>query len=166
MKLALTSALFGLAFSSAVAAQDAPGSGWSKDPASGCRFVAPRSLPPGPTYWIGDCAGGKASGLGVLRRRDGAVAGEAFYGQLKDGVPVVGVIDTRRGNEGGYVVGRWKDGDLVINEDGPWQDRADAFTAAASAARAASAAFKAQKNEASARFYAKQAEILDEQLDG
>src|SRR4051794_15545606 len=28
---------------------------WSQDPASKCRFVAPRSLPSGPTYWTGAC---------------------------------------------------------------------------------------------------------------
>lgn len=166
MKPALLSALFALAFTSTVASQEMPDAGWAKDPASGCSFKAPRSLPSGPTYWIGDCTGGKATGLGVLRRRDGTVAGEAFYGELKNGVPVIGVIDTRRDDQGGFVLGRWKDGDLVSNDDNPWQDRADAFTTAASAARAASAVFRSQKNEVSASFYAQQAEMLAEQLDG
>lgn len=165
MKPALIIALLGLAFTANAANPGAPKVGWSKDPASGCQFLSPRSLPAGPTYWIGACPGGKADGLGVLRRRDGADAGEVFYGELKDGVPVIGVIDTARGNQGGLIAGRWKDGDLATNEDNAWQDNADAFTAASRAAQAASAVFKAQKNEASARYYAQQAKMLDEQMD-
>lgn len=165
MKPALIIALLGLAFTAMAASPDTPEAGWLKDPASGCQFRAPRSLPSGPTYWIGACPGGKADGLGVLRRRDGADAGEVFYGELKDGVPAIGVIDTARGNQGGLIAGRWKDGDLTTGEDSVWQDNTDAFTAASKAAQAASAVFKAQNNEASARYYAQQAKMLDEQMD-
>lgn len=165
MKPALIIALLGLAFTAMAASPDTPDDGWLKDPASGCQFLAPRSLPSGPTYWIGACPSGKADGLGVLRRRDGAEAGEVFYGELKDGVPVLGVTDTARGNLGGLIAGRWKDGDLATGEDSVWQDNTDAFTAASKAAQAASAVFKAQNNEASARYYAQQAKMLDEQMD-
>ncbi|MBK0027149.1 hypothetical protein IAE57_13330 [Stenotrophomonas sp. S48] len=164
MKPALIIALLGLAIAANAAGPAAPEAGWSKDPVSGCQFVPPRSLP-GPFYWIGACPGGKADGRGVLRRRNGAEAGEVFYGELKDGVPVIGVIDTARGKQGGLIAGRWKDGDLTTGEDSVWQDNANAFTAARKAAQAASAVFKAQNNEASARYYAQQAKMLDEQVD-
>ena len=165
MKPALIIALLGLAFTANADNPVAPKAGWSRDPASGCQFLPPRSLPSGPTYWIGACPDGKADGLGVLRRRDGAAAGEVFYGELKGGVPVVGVVDTARGNQGGLIAGRWKDGDRATREDSAWQDNADAFTAASKAAQAASALFKAQKNEASARYYVQQAKMLDKQMD-
>jgi hypothetical protein len=137
---------------------------WSQDPSTKCRFVMPRSLPSGPTYWTGACPGGKASGLGMLRRRDGGQSGEVFFGELRDGVPTLGVIDTSRGNEGGYIAGRFLDGDLGQGEV-KWQDRADAFNVAASAARAVSSRFRAQKNPASARFYERQAKLLESQIE-
>jgi hypothetical protein len=140
----------------AVAAQD----GWAQDPGSKCSFQAPRSLTSGPTNWIGDCAGGKASGLGVLVRRDGGKAVATFYGELRGGVPVIGAINV----DGGYVVGKFVNGDLVQDELEP-QVRIDSFTVAAKAARAASARFQAQKNAASARFYADAAKQLDMQVE-
>ncbi len=131
---------------------------WSQDPASKCRFVAPKSLTAGPTNWIGDCPGGKASGLGALVRRDGGKAVASFYGELRDGVPVIGAINV----DGGYVVGKFTGDDLVQGDLEP-QVRIDSFNVAAKAARAVSARFQAQKNAASARFYAQVAEQLDQQ---
>lgn len=66
---------------------------WSQDPGSHCKFVAPASLTSGPTFWIGACVDGKASGEGMLRRRDGDRPGPAFFGRMKDGVPQLGVVD-------------------------------------------------------------------------
>lgn len=136
------------------------GLAWAQDPTSKCRFVAPRSLTAGPTYWTGACPGGKASGLGMLRRRDGGTAGAAFYGELRNGVPVIGAINV----DGGYVVGKFVGGDLVQGDLEP-QVRIDSFTVAAKAARAVSARFTAQKNAGSARYYAQIARQLDQQVE-
>lgn len=133
---------------------------WSQDPGSKCRFVAPKSLTSGPTNWIGDCPAGKASGLGVLVRRDAGKATATFYGELRDGVPVIGAINV----DGGYVVGKFTGDDLVQGDLEP-QVRIDSFTVAAKAARAVSARFQAQKNAASARFYADAAKQLDQQVE-
>ncbi|GEM_PF-975973 len=133
---------------------------WSQDPGSKCSFVAPKSLTAGPTNWIGECPGGKASGLGVLVRRDGGKATATFYGELRAGVPVIGAINV----DGGYVVGKFTGDDLVQDGLEP-QVRIDSFNVAAKAARAASARFQAQKNAASARFYADAAKQLDLQVE-
>lgn len=135
------------------------GLSWSQDPTTKCRFVPPRSLPAGPTYWTGDCPGGKANGLGMLRRRDGAQAGAAFYGEMRDGVPVIGAID----NEG-YVVGKFVDGDLVQDDLEP-QVAIDSFLVAAKAARAVSTRFHQQNNAGSARLYSNVAEQLETQIE-
>ena len=95
--LALTIVIF--SFSPSGHAQErSTGMMWSKDPTTRCEFVSPISLTAGPTYWVGACPGNKASGLGMLRRRDGDRAGAAFYGEMKNGVPVIeGVhIDTMK----------------------------------------------------------------------
>jgi hypothetical protein len=151
-------ALFGGIATAASAGQGALA--WSQDPASKCRFVAPRSLTARPTYWTGACPGGKATGLGMLRRRDAGRTGAAFYGEVRNGVPVIGAISV----DGGYVVGKFVGGDLVQGDLEP-QVRIDSFIAAAKGARAVSARFKAQKNAASARFYAQVARQLDEQVE-
>ncbi|MET0246678.1 MAG: hypothetical protein ABW182_08030 [Sphingomonas sp.] len=136
------------------------GQSWSQDPGSKCRFVAPASLTAGPTYWTGACPGGKASGIGMLRRRDGGKSGPAFYGELADGVPKIGVVDL----DGQYRVGRFVDGDIGGKELEA-NERLTAFRTAARAARAVSARFAAQKNSASARLYADVARTLDMQIE-
>lgn len=134
---------------------------WSQDPVSKCRFVAPRSLPIGPTYWTGTCTDGKASGLGMLRRRDGNQSGEAFYGEFQAGVPRIGVIDMRKENSGGFIAGTFANGDVGQGEG---QEIADAFDTAAKAARAVSSHFQTQQNTASASYYEQQATTLEEQI--
>jgi hypothetical protein len=142
-------------------AQDAAaGATWSRDPASHCEFVSPISLTVGPTYWTGACAGNKASGLGMLRRRDGNQAGPAFYGEMQNGVPVIGVID----NEG-YRIGRISNGDIGGNAELEPQDRLDAFRAAANAARAVGAHYAKEGNTASSRHYEEIAQQLDMQIE-
>lgn len=137
---------------------------WRADPETGCRFVAPRSMPAGRIHWIGECPEGQASGPGMLRRREGGQAAQAFYGEMKDGVPVVGAIDMSDGVTGGYVIGRYDGGDLSTRE-GVFQDRMDAFDTAARAARTVSAHYAARGNASSAAYYARQAEMLDEQIE-
>lgn len=134
---------------------------WSRDPSGGCGFVVPRSLGSGPVFWTGDCPNGKAEGHGMLRRRDGARAGAAFYGEMREGVPRIGVVEV----DGGYRAGEFRDGEIGEG-DLEWQLRLDAFNAAARAARAVSAAYRAQGNAASARHYESVARQLERQNDG
>jgi len=138
----------------------AGGQKWSKDPTSQCEFVSPVSLTAGPTYWVGECTANKATGFGMLRRRDGNQAGPAFYGEMHAGVPMIGVID----NEG-YRVGRFKDGDIGGDAELEFQVRMDAFEAAARAAREVGSRYTKQGNQASARLYEGVAKQLEEQIE-
>ncbi len=153
------------AFVAASSAVSAAGPGaemrWLQDPATGCRFVAPASLAAEPIHWTGGCPGGKASGLGMLRSRTGAKAGHAFYGELRDGVPVIGAIDF----DDGFRVGRFVDGDIGTR-DTEWQQRHDGFEAALRAARRVGDHYAAQNNAASARHYRAVAKKLETQLEG
>jgi hypothetical protein len=133
---------------------------WSKDPASHCEFVSPVSLTTGPTYWTGACADNKASGPGMLRRRDGDRAGPAFYGDMQAGIPVIGVIDDE-----GYRVGQFKNGDIGGDAELEPQVRLDAFRAAAKAAREVAALYAKQGNAASSRHYETVAQQLDMQIE-
>ncbi|HEY4202819.1 MAG TPA: hypothetical protein VGM83_19890 [Devosiaceae bacterium] len=134
---------------------------WTEDPASRCRFVAPKSLTAGPTFWVGDCPNGKASGLGMLRRRDGDHVGPAFYGKMQEGVPQLGVID----DDEGYRVGAFHDGDIGTDRELEPQVRLDAFRVATDAARQVSATYRAENNPASGKFYEDVATMLDQQIE-
>jgi len=134
---------------------------WSQDPGNHCNFVAPYSLTSGPTFWIGACVDGKASGEGMLRRRDGDKAGAAFFGRMKDGVPEIGVVDLSEG----YKAGSFTDGDIGGQAESDPQNRIDAFRVAAEAARSVSTKYAAEKNARSARFYEELAKTLEQQTD-
>ncbi|RUM22328.1 hypothetical protein EFQ99_24970 [Rhizobium vallis] len=139
----------------------AAGLQWSQDPGSHCKFVAPSSLTSGPTFWIGACVDGKASGEGMLRRRDGDMAGAAFFGRMKDGVPEIGVVDLGEG----YKAGSFSDGDIGGQAESDPQDRIDAFRITAEAARLVGAKYAAEKNAGSARHYEELAKTLEQQTD-
>ncbi|HEY4251812.1 MAG TPA: hypothetical protein VGM87_11445 [Roseomonas sp.] len=143
------------------AGQTADGRAWSQDPGTRCRFVAPRSLTAGPTTWSGACPDGRASGIGMLRRRDGAVAGFAFFGKMRDGIPQLGVVDLGDG----YQAGRFTAGDIGVERSVEMQVTIDAFTIAATAARAVSARYAAEHNAASARYYESIAKTLENQIE-
>ncbi|MFS8147354.1 hypothetical protein [Rhizobium sp. R635] len=134
---------------------------WTQDPGSHCKFVAPASLTSGPTFWIGACVEGKASGEGMLRRRDGDKAGAAFFGRMKDGIPEIGVVDLTDG----YRAGNFSDGDIGGQTESDPQNRIDAFRIAAEAARLISAKYAAEKNAGSARHYEELAKTLEQQTD-
>ncbi|WP_245442192.1 hypothetical protein [Rhizobium chutanense] len=134
---------------------------WTQDPSSHCKFVAPASLSSGPTFWIGACVDGKASGEGMLRRRDGDKAGAAFFGRMKDGLPEIGVVDLTEG----YRAGSFSDGDIGGQAESDPQDQIDAFRIAARAARSVSAQYAAEKNSGSARLYEELAKTLEQQTD-
>ncbi len=134
---------------------------WARDPATGCTFQPPVSVADGPVFWTGPCPGDRASGLGMLRRRDGETPGAAFFGEIRDGVPVIGVVQV----EGGYEVGRYRDGLLTSARlrSLEFQERLDAFRTAARAARAVAARFRDGGNAGSAAHYEGVARVLDEQ---
>ena len=150
-----------IAFASIAHAQE-PVNGliWTGDPASHCEFVSPLSLTVGPTYWTGACPGNKASGLGMLRRRDGDRAGPAFYGQMRAGVPVIGVIDDE-----GYRVGAFSNGDIGGDTQQEPQVGLDAFRLAAEAAREVAGRYARDGNAASARHYEAVAKQLEDQVE-
>jgi len=132
---------------------------WALDPATKCRFVTPKSLGASNVHWIGACPDGKASGLGLLLRRGAAKAGPAFYGALRDGVPWIGVVE-----DNGFRAGRVVAGEIGSGEVAP-QERMDAFTTAAKAARAVSAHYAGHRNSASAQYYVEVAKRLEMQID-
>jgi hypothetical protein len=134
---------------------------WSQDPGTHCKFVAPASLTSGPTFWIGSCIDGKASGEGMLRRRDGGQAGPAFFGRLKKGIPEIGVIDLAEG----YRAGSFRDGDIGGGAEPDPQNRIDAFRMAAGAARSISVKYAAENNAGSAHLYEELAKTLELQTD-
>ena len=134
---------------------------WSQDPGTHCKFVAPASLTSGPTFWIGSCIDGKASGEGMLRRRDGGQAGPAFFGRLKKGIPEIGVIDLAEG----YRAGSFRNGDIGGQAEPEPQNRIDAFRIAAEAARSVSAHYAAENNAGSAHIYEELAKTLEQQTD-
>ncbi len=136
---------------------------WSKDASIECSFVAPASLGDGPKSWIGSCPGGseaKATGIGMLRTRNGDKPGPAFYGEMRAGVPIIGVVDD--GN--GYQAGLFANGDIGLG-DQEKQDVTDSFEFAVIAAKRVSEHYAAQKNAASAKYYKDVAKKLDKQLD-
>ncbi|OWV97205.1 hypothetical protein [Rhizobium sp. R693] len=134
---------------------------WSEDPTSRCQFVAPASLTVGPAFWTGACVNGKASGTGMLRRGDGNRAGPAFFGQMKDGLPELGVIDLADG----YRAGRFSGDDIASPAELEPQVRIDAFRIAAEAARQVSARYAAKNNAASAKLYDGIARTLELQIE-
>ncbi|MBB4571591.1 hypothetical protein [Rhizobium leucaenae] len=134
---------------------------WLQDPNTHCRFVAPASLTAGPTFWTGTCTDGKASGSGMLRRRDGNRAGAAFFGQMKDGIPQIGVVDLGDG----YRAGTFDQDDIGGRAESEPQVRIDAFRAAIEATRFVSAKYKVENNPGSAQLYETLAKTFEAQLD-
>ncbi|WP_075856895.1 hypothetical protein [Rhizobium hainanense] len=152
-------AIIGVSTSTALAGSEAIE--WSKDPATLCEFVAPESLTKGPTFWTGACVNGKASGTGMLRRRDGNRGGPAFFGQMKNGLPQLGVIDLGSG----YRINTSRDSDIRASAETEPQIRIDAFRVAADAARQIGAKYAAEKNTASAQYYNTIAKTLELQIE-
>lgn len=134
---------------------------WSHDPVSRCQFVAPTSLTNGPAFWTGACVDGKASGSGMLRRRDGNRAGPAFFGRMKNGIPEIGVADLGDG----YRAGTFSDDDIGGQAELEPQVKIDAFRIAAEAARQVGAKYAAEKNTASAQHYDGIAKTLELQIE-
>ena len=124
-----------------------------------CAFEPPDGWDREATRWDGPCVGGRAQGSGVLKEYRGQEVRRLFFGEMKDGAPVLGVIDQPEG----YVAGRFSEGRQIGSD--ARQDYIRAFDAAAKAAQHVSTRFSQSGNEASARFYEGKAKALREQMD-
>jgi hypothetical protein len=131
--------------------------------AGSCKFVTLERFEGRTVKWEGECAGGEANGKGVLRAypksgsTDKAVL--IFFGMLERGEPKLGVIDT----PDGFMAGEFAKGKLQDSEDPNVTVRA--FKIATEAATFVSERLRAAGNAASAMFYAKKAQSLQQQLD-
>lgn len=156
--------LCALAAASALAAVGGPAQAapLQIDRTSGCRLMAPRSMPQGATAWIGACAAGLAQGPGVVRVTGSPGRAPAiFYGTMRAGRPVRGVIETTEGLE----IGDFRDGEMIELPDDP-NAGIKQFHDAVQGAEAAARHFKAVGNVASAAFYRSKADLIDRTSPG
>ncbi len=126
-----------------------------------CRFVVPERLPARDVRWSGGCAGGRAEGRGVLRAYAGGRVVGWFYGTLRAGEPVLGVVDLGDG----FVAGRFEGARVVADADADRNALIAAFDEAAAAARELAERFRQGGHAASARFYDAKARQLGAQID-
>ena len=115
-----------------------------------CQAVAPADLTSHPTRWLGDCPGGRADGLGVLRA-GAAEPYQFFAGAMHAGQPVRGILVTR---DAFQVVGRF---DLQGRDLSPrsWEPTAHhaVFVLGARASQATARRFELSRNAGSAAYY-------------
>jgi hypothetical protein len=128
-------------------------------PAS-CRFAPPPDWPVAGVLWSGVCGAGLAQGRGTLRAYQGGRVVRSFYGDLKDGQLILGVVEVP---EAGFIAGRFQGGQAV--DDGERNTILLAFEAASAAARELARGFRQAGNRASARFYEAKAAQLARQMD-
>ena len=124
-----------------------------------CRFAVPAGWDTRQVRWTGDCRDGLAQGLGTLRALQGNKVLRIFYGRLKDGQPVLGVVET----DGGFQAGRFENGLAV--QDGERNTLIRAFETASAAAAEVAQRYQAGGNPASARYYRQKATQLAQQMD-
>ena len=125
-----------------------------------CRFAPPADLPAGKPVWIGPCADGKADGFGVVRVADTKGA-KMFYGLVKAGIPVEGMMGDSTGNLSQIVTGF--DASLHFDKSLPAELQQDPkyWKEAAGAARWAAGYYQSLGNKASSSFYLRQAKVFD-----
>jgi hypothetical protein len=136
---------------------------WSQDPTTQCKFVAPASLGDGPKFWTGTCSNVTqiATGVGMIVARTGKQAGPTFYGEVRAGVPVIGVVDDGNGYRAGLF-----DGKEIGNEkEAERTDIDDSFEVAVVAAKQVAENYDREKNAASAKHYRAIAKQLQTQLE-
>lgn len=110
--------------------------------------------------WDGPCKNGKADGTGVLKAYSKAKdSPEIFYGQVLAGALHFGVLEIA----GGYQAGPFVDG--VVQDNIERNQLIQAFDVGSAAALAYSERLQKAGNVTSARWYAKKARSLAEQLD-
>lgn len=127
--------------------------------AAGCAVVLPTPMRGMPATWLGQCAAGKATGVGVLRA--GARAPFAFfYGRVTAGKPQTGLLlrpdrsytDVRGLTPTGDVLPA--DGEHIAEQDRAWAD-------AAAGARLVARKFAAAGNAGSAAYYNHEAHRIE-----
>lgn len=116
-----------------------------------CATVVPAEIRGGPSNWLGECANGKAAGVGVLRV--GARAPFSFFfGRMIAGMPRTGLVMLGSGNimptRGLSATGTVLPigGDNAQEQDRAWAD-------AAAGARLAARRYAAAGNKGSASYY-------------
>lgn len=136
---------------------------WSTDPTTQCRFVAPDSLGDSPKYWTGFCSNltNVATGVGMIVARKEKHAGPAFFGELRAGVPVIGVVS----DAGGYRAGLFDGKEIGASKEAERVDIDDSFEVATRAAKRVSEYYAQQKNTASAKHYQAVAKQFSSQLE-
>lgn len=110
--------------------------------------------------WDGDCTGGLANGLGVLKEQQGTTVQRSFFGRVDNGELSLGVIDTP---EQGFSAGHFAEGRVQSSDER--QVYIDAFKVAAQAAGAVAARFEQAGNSASGQFYRGKEQAFQQQLD-
>ena len=102
--------------------------------------------------WIGPCVHGKANGLGIVRVADNHGGAQIFYGLLRAGIPIEGLIGDSTG--AGYKIVPGFDSSLHIDQSLPAELQQDPryWKEAATAAHTAAAHYQAAGNAASASF--------------
>jgi hypothetical protein len=110
--------------------------------------------------WEGPCKAGKADGTGVLKAwGKGNAKPEIFYGKVVAGALQFGVLEV----EGGFLAGTFVNGALQDNDDR--NQIIKAFDVGSAAAKAYSERLQKAGNADSAKFYAKKAHSLANQMD-
>jgi hypothetical protein len=133
---------------------------WAKGPSDGRCAIHPLSgWSEKGAQWLGACANGMGNGLGALKYYADGSLRETFLGELRDGYPVIGVID----KGAGYVAGRFVGGKVQETDDR--NEILKAFRVASRAAEAVSESFARKGNKASAAFYRDLAAKLASQMD-
>jgi hypothetical protein len=132
-------------------------------PAAGvCKFGTLQRFEGRTVKWEGECLEGKAHGKGALRAYPKAGSSDKavliFFGTLERGDAKLGVIET----PDGFMAGEFAQGTLQESEDPNVTLRA--FKVAVEAANLVSERLKAAGNAASATFYAKKAQNLQQQM--
>ena len=129
-------------------------------PAYGARtFDAPEGWSRTATRWDGDCVGGLANVLGVLKGFEGRQVERLFFGTMAGGELEFGVFD---GPEG-YMAGKFSKGSPVPSDDCPTY--VSAFAEGEKAADLAAGRYRRSGNQGSAKFYEGKAKALREQMD-
>ncbi len=133
--------------------------------APNCKVERPTAWGEGGRFaWIGACANGRATGLGVLRNTLPDATTELFLGKVNAGALTSGALKT----SSGYTVGAWRNGEVMnnANDDGMQRDAInEGFKAAASAAKATSARMRTQLNTKSAAYYQSLARQIEQQME-
>jgi hypothetical protein len=132
---------------------------FAKAPEPTCKAKALATWEAKSTKWAGPCQKAFAQGHGALRLYSGGKITSIFYGEFRNGEPLIGVEEMGSN----FKAGRVERGQFVKSDDR--QTYIDAFKAAERGALAAESQFTAVGNQPSATFYREKASVLAAQMD-